>query len=109
MIEVPLLLDYKTSVRVREGEFAVQVSVYAMALEQLGYTVPDVVHLAYVDAKRMVEVQRQPVDALVRRFRAAHRGKGSFRPEPGEACTYCDFRRACLKDGVKCPGSPLLF
>jgi len=107
--ELPLLLDYKTSAKVREGEYAIQVAVYLEALRALGHAAPDCAQLVYVDAKKVVEVPEQPLAALIEDFRAAHVGEGSFPPQPGEACTYCEFRKACLADGVACPGELTLF
>jgi len=42
-------------------------------------------------------------------FRAAHRGGGSFAPTPGDACLHCEFKRACIREGVPVPRTPTLF
>ena len=107
--ESPLLLDYKTSAKVREGDYAIQVAVYLEALRSLGHPAPHCAQLVYVDAKKIVEVPEQSLAELVADFRAAHLGDGRFPPEPSEACTFCDFRQACLAHGTNCPTELPLF
>lgn len=107
--ELPLLLDYKTGERVRAGEYGEQVAIYVAAVRALGLPAPERAHLVYVDAQEVVPVEAQPVDDLVERFRAAHREDGGFTPEPGSACMHCEFRRACIADGVPVVTSPGLF
>jgi ATP-dependent helicase/nuclease subunit A len=107
--DLPLLLDYKTSTKVREGEYAVQVAIYLEALAGLGRPVPDVAHLVYVDAEQVIEVPTTSLARLVQDYRAAHRGRGRFKPKVSEACTYCDYVKACRANGVKCPTTPTLF
>jgi len=100
---VPMVLDYKTGHTPRPEAYAVQVSVYVAALRALDLPAPDRAHLVYVDAEQTCEVPAEPVDELVGAFVAAHRGAGVFPPEPGEACRHCEFRPACVRDGVPCP------
>jgi predicted RecB family nuclease len=107
--DLPLLLDYKTSSKVREGEYAVQVAIYLEALAGLGRPVPESAHLVYVDAEQVVEVPATSLKRLVHDYRAAHRGAGRFKPKVSDACTYCDYVKACRADGVKCPTTPTLF
>jgi CRISPR/Cas system-associated exonuclease Cas4 (RecB family) len=101
--QLPLLLDYKTGGRVRAEEYGVQVAVYLAAVRALGGRSPDRAHLVYVDAREIVEVEEQSIDALIERFRDAHSGAMQFPPEPGPACEHCDFRRACEAQGVALP------
>ncbi len=103
--ELPLLLDWKTSRRVRAEEYAVQVSIYAEALRSLGLPAPDEAHLVYVAAREIVTIPATPIDTLVDEFRRAHRGAGAFPAVPGHSCLHCDFRKACLADGVECPST----
>jgi len=104
----PLLLDYKTGARVQAEEYGVQVAIYLAAVRSLGFEAPAAAHLVYVDAKTVVEVAEQPVDGLIGRFVAAHR-KGEFAPVPSDACVHCEFRKACVKNGVPCPAGYALF
>jgi hypothetical protein len=105
----PLLLDWKTGERARPKEYEVQVAVYLAALRALKRPAPDHAKLVYVDAQEIVEVPERPVAPLIAEFKAAHRGAGAFAPKPGDACFHCEFRKACLKDGVKIPRTQALF
>jgi len=107
--EPPLLLDWKTGERVRAKEYEVQVAVYLAALRALRLPAPDRAHLVYVDACEVVEVPEKPVAPLIEEFKSAHKGAGAFAPKPGDACFLCEFRKACLKGGVKIPRTPSLF
>lgn len=105
----PLLLDWKTGERVRAKEYEVQVAVYVAALRAAGMPAPDHGKLVYVDAEQVVDVPERPVAPLIEAFKDAHRGEGSFRPKPGDACFHCEFRKACLRDGVPIPRTQALF
>ncbi|HEX5137519.1 MAG TPA: UvrD-helicase domain-containing protein [Planctomycetota bacterium] len=105
----PLLLDWKTGEKVRAAEYEVQVAVYLAALRALGLEAPDHGKLVYVDAEEIVDVPEKPVKPLIEAFRAAHRGGGAFAPTPGDACLHCEFKRACIREGVPVPRTPTLF
>jgi len=102
---LPLLLDYKTAAKPKVETDEIQVQVYLAALRALSFRVPSCGYLVYVDAERIVEVTEQPLlqAPLFERYLAAHRRDDGFEPQPGAACTYCDFRHACVRNGVACP------
>jgi hypothetical protein len=62
-----------------------------------------------VDAEQVVEVPEKPVAPLIEAFKAAHRGTDGFSPKPGDACFHCEFRKACIRDGVAVPRAQTLF
>ena len=103
--DLPLLLDYKTSRRAKPEEYALQVAVYLRALRELDRPCPESAKLVYVDARAVHEVAPVDLDPLIERFATAHRGDGGFAPTPGAACEYCEFKAACLAQGIELPGS----
>ncbi|MCZ6571980.1 MAG: UvrD-helicase domain-containing protein [Planctomycetota bacterium] len=100
-----LLVDYKTSRSADAEPYEVQIAIYLEALRALGLKVPATGHLVFVDAQEVVEVEPRPLEELVEQFREAHRGAGSYPPQPGKTCDFCDFRDVCLADGVPVPGA----
>ncbi len=96
-----LLLDYKTGATVRAEAYATQVAVYLAALRSMGRPAPDRAYLIYVDAQEVVEVPDQPLDDLLYDFAEAH--TRTFEPTPSDVCHHCEFRSACLANGVACP------
>jgi hypothetical protein len=86
--------------------------VYLAAVRGLGFAAPTEAPLLYVDAEEVVTVAEEPVDELVASFRAAHRDHDAaraFAPTPGAVCAHCEFRHACLKNGVPIPRELRLF
>ena len=101
--ELPLLLDYKTSRRAKPAEYALQVAVYLGALRELDLPCPETAKLVYVDAEEVHDVEPLDLAPLMADFREAHRIEHGFRPTPGAACEYCEFRQACEAQGIELP------
>jgi len=101
--DLPLLLDYKTSRRAKPEEYALQVAVYLGALRELDLPCPEIAKLVYVDAQEVHDVEPVDLAPLMAEFRAAHQRADGFRPTPGAACEYCEFRTACEAQGIDLP------
>jgi len=101
--DLPLLLDYKTSRRAKPSEYELQVAIYLGALRELELPCPATAKLVYVDAQEVHDVEPIDLDPLIARFAAAHCEERAFAPTPGAACEYCEFRSACLAEGIELP------
>jgi DNA helicase-2/ATP-dependent DNA helicase PcrA len=94
------VIDYKTGAP-KERKFAdesLQLSIYAMAVAQMGMTPRELV-LANVQDNSVAVSSRTPkqLDSARERIEDAADGisRGEFDPKPGSHCRWCDYRSLC--------------
>jgi DNA helicase-2/ATP-dependent DNA helicase PcrA len=108
------VVDFKTGTP-KDRKFAeesLQLSIYAMAVQQMNLTPRELVLLNVQDASEAVAARTsRQLEAAREKIEAAAEGiaQGRFDPEPGQHCRWCDYRRLCpaTEQRVFLPAQPL--
>jgi putative RecB family exonuclease len=108
------VIDYKTGAP-KDRKFAdesLQLSIYAMAVEQMNLTPRELVLANVQDNSQAVSFRtpKQLESARAEIDKAAEGiARGEFDPEPGQHCRWCDYRRLCpaTEQRVFLPVQPL--
>jgi len=108
------VVDYKTGAP-KDRKFAeqsLQLSIYAMAVEQMKLTPRELVFINVQDRSEAVAYRtaKQLGDAQQEIEKAAEGiGRGEFEPKTGQHCRWCDFQRLCpaTEQRVFLPVKPL--
>src|SRR6478752_1270988 len=109
------VIDYKTGAP-KERKFAdesLQLSIYAMAVAQMGFSPRELV-LVNVQDNSLAVSSRTPkqLDAAREKIEEAAEGirRGEFDPKPGSHCRWCDYQNLCpaTEQRVFLPVKPLL-
>src|SRR5258708_24145679 len=94
------VIDYKTGAPKdrKFGEESLQLSIYEMAVEQMGLTPLELVLVNVQDNSQAVASRTtKQLEAAQTKIAEAADGiaAGEFDPKPGSHCRWCDFRRLC--------------
>lgn len=108
------VLDYKTGTP-KDRKFAeesLQLSIYAMAVEQMNLSPRELVLVNVQDNSEAASLRTpKQLDTARQEIQRAADGiaRGEFDPEPGQHCRWCDYRRLCpaTEQRVFLPVKPL--
>lgn len=108
------VIDYKTGTP-KDRKFAdesLQLSIYAMAVQQMDLTPKELALINVQDASAAESFRSgKQLDAARQKIQEAAEGiaAGKFGPEPGQHCRWCDYRRLCpaTEQRVYLPAKPL--
>ena len=108
------VLDYKTGTP-KDRKFAeesLQLSIYAMAVEQMNLSPRELVLVNVQDNSEAASLRTpKQLDTARQEIERAADGiaRGEFDPEPGQHCRWCDYRRLCpaTEQRVFLPVKPL--
>jgi DNA helicase-2/ATP-dependent DNA helicase PcrA len=108
------VVDYKTGTP-KDRKFAdesLQLSIYAMAVEQMNLTPRELVLVNVQDnsqaasfrTPKQLDTARQEIEKVAQGI-----ARGEFDPDPGQHCRWCDYRRLCpaTEQRVFLPVKPL--
>ena len=98
--EAVRVIDYKTGVP-KDRKFAeesLQLSIYAMAVAQMGFTARELVLVNVQDntiaagyrTQKQLDNAREEIEEVAEGI-----ASGAFEPRPGQHCRWCDYRQLC--------------
>jgi RecB family exonuclease len=97
------IVDYKTGAAKdqEEADESLQLSIYAMAAEQMWNQIPARLAFYNLETNATSETQRTPEELTATKHRIVEVASlirdGRFDPKPGQHCMFCGFREVCPK------------